>query len=107
MHIRFWSAGFWCYLYECYNGLLGATPNNNCSVEAQFMKRISQDNQAFSLIPQENPEIASCFLSMHQTGSVADTMYSSAFQEEEINSHATSDTGIWTLDSIQHYKLLL
>ena len=34
--------GFWCYPYEHYNGLLGATPNNNCSVEAQFMKRILQ-----------------------------------------------------------------
>ena len=94
--------GFWCYPYERYNGLLGATPNNNRSVEAQFMKRILQENQAFSLIPQQNPEIASCFPSMHHTGSVADTMYSSAFQEEQINSYVTSDMGIWTLDSIQH-----
>ena len=94
--------GFWCYPYERYNGLLGATPNNNRSVEAQFMKRILQENQAFSLIPQQNPEIASCFPSMRHTGSVADTMYSSAFQKEEINSYVTSDTGIWTLDSIQH-----
>ena len=32
--------GFWCYAFERYNGLLGDTPNNNRTIEAQLMHRL-------------------------------------------------------------------
>ena len=54
------------------------------------MQRILRENQALSLIPDENPEIAACFPTIHHTGSVADTMSLSVTQEELYSSTTDS-----------------
>ena len=37
--------GFWLYAFERYNGLLGAMPHNNHSIEVQIMNRFLRDNE--------------------------------------------------------------
>ena len=49
--------GFWCYAFERYNGLLGDTPNNNRTIEAQLMHRFIVDNSVSSIsLPTEFSE---------------------------------------------------
>ena len=38
--------GFWLYSFERYNGVLGAMPNNNRSIEVQIMRRFLRESQA-------------------------------------------------------------
>ena len=82
--------GFWCYPFERYNGLLGATPNNNRSIECQIMKRILRENEALHSYSDDTiPEsLFQCFPKMHHTGSVAETM------ESIINSDETNSSTI-------------
>ena len=41
---------FWLFSFERYNGLLGAQPNNNRSIEMQLMKRFIDDNEHLELL---------------------------------------------------------
>lgn len=87
---------FWCFAYERYNGILGAMPNNNRSIECQLMQRFLRESQALSFPnPGEfSEDLLPLFPKIQQTGSVADTM--SSIQ------HTATDTGTqaWTLDSL-------
>ena len=40
--------GFWCYAFECYNGVLGSMPNNNRSIEIQLTGRFLKERQSLS-----------------------------------------------------------
>ena len=87
---------FWCFAFERYNGILGAMPNNNGSIECQLMQCFLRENQALSFPnPDEfSEDLLPLFPKMQQTGSVADTMSSTE--------HRAIDTGTqaWTLDSL-------
>ena len=69
--------GFWLYAFERYNGLLGAMPNNNRSIEIQLMTRFLRESQ---IVKTPFPtEFASDFVPLFPTpvqtsGSVADTL---------------------------------
>ena len=41
---------FWLFSFERYNGLLGAQPNNNRSIEMQLIKRFIDDNENLELL---------------------------------------------------------
>lgn len=41
---------FWLFPFERYNGVLGDQPNNNRSVELQFMRRFQKDNNHLQMI---------------------------------------------------------
>lgn len=43
---------FWLFPFERYNGILGDQPNNNRSVELQFMRRFQRDNNHLQMIDQ-------------------------------------------------------
>ena len=45
--------GFWLFLFERYNGILGNQPNNNKSIEPQIMKRFVNDQSIISIIRPE------------------------------------------------------
>ena len=69
--------GFWLYAFERYNGLLGAMPHNNHSIEVQIMNRFLRDNEVFrTVLPDEfSDEFQSLFPKhMHASGSLADTL---------------------------------
>ena len=42
--------GFWLYAFERYNGILGAMPNNNHSIEVQIMQRFLRDTQTLTVL---------------------------------------------------------
>ena len=70
--------GFWLYAFERYNGILGAMPNNNRSIEIQLMTRFLRESQ---IITAPFPtEFASDFVPLFPkpmagtSGSVADTL---------------------------------
>ena len=42
---------FWCFPFERYNGLLGAFPNNNKSIEVQLMNRFCNDRVLMEIQP--------------------------------------------------------
>ena len=72
--------GFWLYAFERYNGLLGAMPHNNHSIEVQIvqiMNRFIRDNEIFgTVLPEEfSDEFQSIFPKyMLASGSLADTL---------------------------------
>lgn len=86
---------FWLYAFERYNGILGAIPNNNHSIEIQMMKCFLRDSQiASSSLPHEfHDELLPFFPRLNQvSGSVADTIsfnpslaYSSAYDPISLN----------------------
>ena len=43
---------FWLFPFERYNGILGSQPNNNRSVELQFIRRFQRDNSHLQMIHQ-------------------------------------------------------
>lgn len=46
--------GFWLYAFERYNGILGAMPNNNHSIEVQIMQRFLRNAQTLTTsFPEE------------------------------------------------------
>lgn len=85
--------GFWCYAFERYNGVLGAMPNNNRSIEVQLMKRFLQDNLILSVpLPQEfSEDFTPLFPSAQQSGSLADTL----------STESPLDSKGWTLQSLE------
>ena len=85
--------GFWLYAFERYNGLLGAMPHNNHSIEVQIMNRFLRDNEVLSAVLPS--EFSDDFLSLFPThmrltsGSLADTL----------TLHDSFRTMRWTIDS--------
>ena len=68
--------GFWLYAFERYNGLLGAMPHNNHSIEVQIMNRFLRDNEVFRAdLPKEfsNDFLPLFPKQMHTTGTLSDT----------------------------------
>ena len=91
--------GFWLYAFERYNGLLGAMPHNNHSIEVQIMNRFLRDNEVFRAdLPKEfsNDFLPLFPKQMHTTGTLSDTF----------NYHDFFKTGSWTLDSITSHLTL-
>ena len=41
--------GFWLFAFECYNGILGSTPNNSHSIEVQLMQLFVRDAEVVSM----------------------------------------------------------
>jgi hypothetical protein len=85
--------GFWLYAFERYNGLLGAMPHNNHSIEVQIMNRFLRDNEIFSeVLPDEfSAEFQPLFPThMKSSGSLADTL--------SIDGHLDGTSG-WAIDS--------
>ena len=69
--------GFWFYAFERYNGLLGAVPHNNHSIEVQIMHRFLRDNEIFTeVLPNEfSAEFQPLFPThMKSSGSLTDTL---------------------------------
>lgn len=69
--------GFWCYAFQHYNGLLGDTPNNNHTIEAQLMHRFIVDNSVSSIsLPTEFSEEFKPLFERHtkQVGSLGMTI---------------------------------
>ena len=83
--------GFWLYAFERYNGLLGAMPHNNHSIEVQIMNRFLRDKELFSeVLPDEfSAEFQPLFPThMKSSGSLADTL----------DGHFDGTSG-WAIDS--------
>ena len=71
--------GFWLYAFERYNGLLGAIPNNNHSIEMQIMQRFVRDNEVYAtVLPEEFSDDFGPLFPKHMqaVGSLADTLIS-------------------------------
>lgn len=89
--------GFWLYAFERFNGLLGAMPHNNHSIEVQIMNRFLRDNEIFAevLPDQFSADFHSLFPThMQASGSLADTL---SF-DIAIDSHFDGTSG-WAIDS--------
>jgi len=83
--------GFWLYAFERYNGLLGAMPHNNRSIEVQ-MDRFLRDNEVFGAdLPDEFADDFKPLFprEMLASGSLADTL----------NIERPSNITGWTIDA--------
>lgn len=72
---------FWLYAFERYNGILGAMPNNNKSIEVQLMRRFLRETQSLSAeYPSEFSEYFLPLISQRKcSGSVAETLSTEYF----------------------------
>ena len=84
------------FAFERFNGILGAMPNNNRSIEAQLMQRYLRENQATSLSITVDDELSKQLLPLFPkvklTGSVAETM--SVHEHDNMD----SDVQLWTIE---------
>ena len=87
--------GFWCYAFESFNGILGAMPHNNRSIEIQLTNRFLQESQYMSAsYPIKFSEYFKPLLSPRpSTGSVADTLFAQDVMSD------TDQIINWTMDS--------
>ena len=96
--------GFWLYAFERYNGILGAMPNNNKSIEVQLMRRFLRESQALSAeYPSEYEEYFLPLISQcKSSGSLAETVSTEHFTN---TSQPSVDT--WSTESLMnnHIKL--
>ena len=83
---------FWLFPFERYNGILGDQPNNNRSVELQFMRRFQKDNNHLQMIDQVKtwPD-ADTFLEL--------TPFSSSLESSQDISSSMRDTEVAVLGS--------
>ena len=94
--------GFWLFSFERYNGILGSIPNNNRSVELQFMNRFLRDSVLSSIPPPEEfkKEFTSVFSTAHQNvGAVLDTINPSTQPQAAVGINNQQKN--WTIDCSQ------
>ena len=53
------SHGFWLFAFERYNGLMGKQPNNNRSIEVQFMQRFIDNHKPLPFPNEHQKEVDS------------------------------------------------
>ena len=93
---------FWCFAFERYNGILGAMPNNNRSIESQLMKRFLNENCVLthSFVGEED-ELTSQLLPLlpkkEDTGSYGETVSS-------VQTGPVANSTGWSINSIR-FKL--
>lgn len=86
--------GYWLYAFERYNGILGAMPNNNRSIEVQLMAKFLRESQVLSAdFPEEfKDEFVPVFpKSYNMSGSVLGP-----------NNYSEMDQKFWTSNSAKH-----
>ena len=91
--------GFWCYAFQHYNGLLGDTPNNNHTIEAQLMHRFIVDNSVSSIsLPTEFSEEFKPLFERHtkQVGSLGMTISQPWVEDFSVEYESQSE---WSIDS--------
>ncbi|PKC55578.1 hypothetical protein RhiirA1_446785 [Rhizophagus irregularis] len=45
---------FWCFSFECMNGILGSLPNSNRKIESELMRRLMFDKQIKNIISSDS-----------------------------------------------------
>ena len=92
---------FWCFSFERYNGILGAMPNNNRSIESQLMQKFLTEIHSRSISLKEDDDVGKQLSALvpevKQVGSVADTCTISGPPLDLSSSQA------WTMDSVNYH----
>ena len=64
------SHGFWLFAFERYNGLMGQQPNNNRSIEVQFMQRFIDNHKPVELSATHQMEFSVIFTDKRIVGTL-------------------------------------